>query len=553
MHDKYSKVNEERTKHINSLVESPSPKKVVVAGPGTGKTYLFSKVLNRKQKTLTLTFINSLVEDLSLELCGLSDVKTLHSYARSILSKASGKNLKIFSKLSSTIRTDARIILDKDINFDWIFNQRDESKSDLLEFYKQRRKYYDYYGFSDIIYTAVLYFEKGDDKIPEYDQIVVDEFQDFNKLEVDFINLLSLKSPILLAGDDDQALYQFKGSSNQFIRDRFFNTYKGYDSFNLPFCARCPKVIVEATNDFIDSAISKGHLQGRIDKPFIYFDCPEKDKISANYPLINHAHVYEKQIPWFIETKIAEIANDIKGNFSVLIISPYKKKTIPICNSLKQKGLQNIDFEIREDERLSIIDGLKILLDDKHDNLGWRIVAEFMMHPIKFQEIITKSYANPEVKFEDILPIDLKKNIKQLLIVTNYINKKKPVNEESLNELCKTIGINKQEVIFNHLHNLLKSNKTPLGKPEIRKIPIKGTTIQSAKGLAADIVFITHFDDQYFIQHKDKKTISDQDICNFLVSITRAKQCLFLISTNGTNPIFLAWISKKRINFTKTK
>jgi len=551
MPDKYSKINEERTKHVDTLLASPSRKKVVVAGPGTGKTYLFSEVLKRKKKTLTLTFVNSLVEDLSLELCGLSDVKTLHSFARSILSKASCKNLKIFSKLSSIIRNDAQIILDQDVNFDWIFSQRDESKKDLLEFYKQRRKYYNYYGFSDIIYTAVLYYEMGDERIPEYDQIVVDEFQDFNKLEVDFINLLAKKSPILLAGDDDQALYQFKGSSNQFIRDRFNNTYKGYDPFNLPFCARCPRVIVEATNDFINSAKSNGHLKGRIDKPLIYFDCPDKDKISAKYSLINHAHVFEKQIPWFIETKIAEMANELKRKFSVLIISPYKKKTIQICNSLKQKGLQNIDFEIREDDRISIIEGFKLLLNDKHDNLGWRVIAEFMMHPITFQEVITKSYTNPEATFEDILPFDLKKNIKHLLSIVNYINKGKSVNEVSLNELCEAITINRPELIVNHIHNLLDSNKLTSGIPEIRKIPIKATTIQSAKGLAADLVFITHFDDQYFIQNTDKKTLSNQDICNFLVSITRAKKSLFLLSTNETNPVFLDWISKKKINFIK--
>jgi superfamily I DNA/RNA helicase len=547
MTDHYSKIKEERTKHVNNLVDSPSTKKVVVAGPGTGKTYLFSKVLNEKQSTLTLTFVNSLVEDLSLELCGMSNVKTLHSYARSVLSHASGKKLKIFSKLSTIIRSDANILLEQDINFDWIFNQREETKKDLIEFYKQRRKSYDYYGFSDIIYTAVLYFEKREDKIPKYDQIVVDEFQDFNKLEVDFINLLSAKSPILLAGDDDQALYQFKGSSNQYIRDRFTNKSEGYDPYNLPFCARCPKVVVDATNDFIEAAKSNGYLKGRIDKPFIYFDCPEKDKISTKYSLINYAHVFEKQIAWFIESKIAEIANDIKGKFTVLIISPYKKKTITICNALRQKGLQNVDFEIRENEKVSLLDGFKILLENKHDNLGWRIVAELMMHPIKFQEIIKQSYVKPDEKFEDHLPEDLKKTVKKLLTVVSYITNKRSVSEESLNDLCNTIGISQQEIVVNHIFNLLDNEKTPLGKPEIRKIPVKGTTIQSSKGLAADIVFITHFDDQYFIQHKDKKTITDQDICNFLVSMTRAKQSLYLISTNNTNPIFFNWISRDKI------
>jgi superfamily I DNA/RNA helicase len=549
MPDKYSKAIDERHDLVEKLVANPSKKKVVVAGPGTGKTYLFRDILSKRKKTLTLTFVNSLVEDLSLELCGLSEVRTLHSYARSILTRSTGKNIKIHSKLSSIIRDDAKAILDQDINFDWIFNQRDESNKDLLEFYKQRRKYYNYYGFSDIIYTAVLYFEMDEKRIPQYDQVVVDEFQDFNKLEVDLINLLARKSPILLAGDDDQALYQFKGSSNQFIRDRYLDTNNdGYDPFNLPFCARCPKVIVEATNDFIESAKSNGHLKNRIDKPFKYFDCPNKDKISQHFPLINYKHVFDRQIPWFIETMIADLAKDIKGKFSVLIISPYGKKVIPICNSLKDKGLQNIDYESKENIKIGIIEGFKILLADKHDNLGWRIVSESMMHPMEFQELLRKNYKEPDNRFEDILPTVLTKNIKQLLSIINYINKKKPVSEESLSILCKALGLNQQELISNHLRSLLDDSKIPTCTPEIRKIPIKGTTIQSAKGLSADIVFITHFDDQYFIQNRDNRTICDQDICNFLVSITRAKQSLFLISTVETRPIFLDWISKDRIN-----
>jgi hypothetical protein len=42
-------------------------------------------------------------------------------------------------------------------------------------------------------------------KVPSYNQVLVDEFQDFNQLEVSLIDLLAGKSPILLAGDDDQA------------------------------------------------------------------------------------------------------------------------------------------------------------------------------------------------------------------------------------------------------------------------------------------------------------------------------------------------------------
>jgi superfamily II DNA or RNA helicase len=68
----------ERQRHVEAVLRSTSARKVVVAGPGTGKTYLFKRLLAGKAKTLTLTFVNALVEDLSLELCGISDVRTLH-------------------------------------------------------------------------------------------------------------------------------------------------------------------------------------------------------------------------------------------------------------------------------------------------------------------------------------------------------------------------------------------------------------------------------------------------------------------------------------------
>ena len=97
----YEKAKSDRQRYVDEILKSRAAKKIVVAGPGTGKTYLFKRVLEGKSKNLTLTFINSLVEDLSLELCGLSEVRTLHSFARGLI-----KNAVIFPKLSSVIRRD---------------------------------------------------------------------------------------------------------------------------------------------------------------------------------------------------------------------------------------------------------------------------------------------------------------------------------------------------------------------------------------------------------------------------------------------------------------
>ena len=81
----YNAFEEDAKKYTDRIKDSKSLKKVVAAGPGTGKTNLFKEVLEDKDKALVLTFINALVEELHVQLPGFVTVKTLHGYARSIL------------------------------------------------------------------------------------------------------------------------------------------------------------------------------------------------------------------------------------------------------------------------------------------------------------------------------------------------------------------------------------------------------------------------------------------------------------------------------------
>lgn len=272
--EEYEKLNIERQKCVDAILSSNSKKKIVLGGPGTGKTYLFKNILVGKDKTLTLTFVNALVDELSLELYGYSEVKTLHGFALGQLKALSRKKVRIFPKLSIVIKEDAQILLKQEIEFDNIFYNMEEKK-EYIEFYRKRKDYYDYYGFSDIIYAIVKYYDKNKDTIPSFQQVIVDEFQDFNKLEVSLIELLSEKSPILLTGDDDQALYDFKSASKEHIRNKHTDRKQGFEPFILPFCSRCTKVIIDATNDIIVSAKMKGYLSNRINKPYKYFAAKE--------------------------------------------------------------------------------------------------------------------------------------------------------------------------------------------------------------------------------------------------------------------------------------
>ena len=135
-----------------------------------------------------------------------------------------------------------------------------------------------------------------------------------------------------------------------------------------------------------------------------------------------------------------------------------------------------------------------------------------------------------------------------MLATIRAIKNDKAVNEIKLHELLKAIGYDPLEMAKEQIREQIISGSQKNVNPGIRRIPIKATTIQSSKGLAAEYVFITHFDDQYFIRHKDKTKISDQDICNFLVALTRTKKKVLLISSNNkTKPTFFKWIDKSRI------
>ncbi|NQT92238.1 MAG: UvrD-helicase domain-containing protein [Lentisphaerae bacterium] len=553
--DKYGAARRQRQKYVDAVVATTTRNKIVVAGPGTGKTYLFRQVLAGKKNTLTLTFVNALVEDLALELFGLSDVRTLHGFARQQLKKVTQNAVKVFPKLSAVIRQDHEVLRGGDVDFNALFHNKPDA-DEHIEFYRKRRMYYGHYGFSDMVYAAVRLFEERPDTIPAYSQVVVDEFQDFNALEVSLIELLSSKSPVLLAGDDDQALYEnLKSASTEHIRQRHGEATSEYQSFTLPYCSRSTRVIVDATNDVISGAIKSGCLRGRIEKPFRYFDDPQKDKESERNPQLVYSQVYAKQIPWFIQERVKEIAKEVKGKFTVLLISPTRTQMRQVVSALREKGFENVPpVKKQENDEPTLLEGLNLLLEDDASNLGWRVVARAILPDAKFRSLLLETAdTDSSRRLLDILAPESKKEVRALLKTLRAVRDGKcPGNEKQVADFLKLLGVDALGMATECLRDHVKSSTQRLVDHGIRKVFMKATTIPSAKGLAADHVFITHFDDRYFIKDRDKSRVTDQDICSFLVALTRARRKVFLISSDTNRmPTFLKWIDQARIHIVK--
>jgi len=102
-------------------------------------------------------------------------------------------------------------------------DQREEAEK-ALEAAKAYKKYQElllkhgYFDFGDLIIRALELFQKRKTVLEKFRKqfkyILVDEFQDTNHAQYELIKLLaSPKNNITVVGDDDQAIYRFRGAS----------------------------------------------------------------------------------------------------------------------------------------------------------------------------------------------------------------------------------------------------------------------------------------------------------------------------------------------------
>jgi superfamily I DNA/RNA helicase len=261
------------------IIESKSRRKLVVAGPGTGKTTLSKTLLQEspgnEESRLVLTFITNLRDDLEKALSGLCKASTLHGYCQSLL-RGSAKLRSGLTKEFVCQPEMASLIKD-----DWTYSGRGDSPPFVrlmrefapdakVQFYFERANYYDAVDFDDSVYRTAVALKSNPASIPKFDLVLIDEYQDFNSMEAELIEALATQSPIVVAGDDDQALYsQLRGASWEHIRA--LHNAREYEVFELPFCMRCPEVIVSAVNDILLQARKLDKLAGRIEKPYRHF------------------------------------------------------------------------------------------------------------------------------------------------------------------------------------------------------------------------------------------------------------------------------------------
>ncbi len=84
-----------------------------------------------------------------------------------------------------------------------------------------------------------------------YDEIIVDEFQDINLLDFELIKTISTRARLIVTGDDDQAIYGFRGCSPEYIIALADHLDRPVETVELRRNYRCPRNIVEHASRLI--------------------------------------------------------------------------------------------------------------------------------------------------------------------------------------------------------------------------------------------------------------------------------------------------------------
>ena len=119
------------------------------------------------------------------------------------------------------------------------------------ENYKKRENLWD---FDDLSLNAIQLLKINKQILMKYKNIfkyvLVDEFQDCDELQIEFLRLLNGENELFAVGDEDQCIYSFRGSKPQYMVN-FCETFKDSKKLYLSINYRSSKNIVSSSKKII--------------------------------------------------------------------------------------------------------------------------------------------------------------------------------------------------------------------------------------------------------------------------------------------------------------
>jgi superfamily I DNA/RNA helicase len=258
---------------------------LVLAGPGTGKTYQLAKRIHflvdvhsvSPDEITVITFTRAAAKSMRNKLSEKDKpeylepakqpkrIVTMHSLGLTIINEYASRiglepDVAVVSDsdLRGALIRDAALLVglgEKDAKLakrdkETANPKRSANSKATLAKYDELLRACNAVDFDDQIAIACKILESFADALQEYQalakHLLVDEYQDINEDQYRLIKLLSAANPsgLFAVGDDDQSIYSFRGGDPSFIRN-FSSSFAGAKVFQLQLSRRCLKNILD--------------------------------------------------------------------------------------------------------------------------------------------------------------------------------------------------------------------------------------------------------------------------------------------------------------------
>ena len=435
-------------------------------------------------------------------------------------------------------------------------NCSDELFAQIYEGYEKRLREENLIDFDDmLVFCYELLKEREDIRTlwqNKFQHILIDEFQDINKVQYEIIRMLAGKGDhLFIVGDDDQSIYRFRGARPEIMLG-FEKDYPEAKKVILNTNYRCSEEIVESAEHLIShntKRFPKNMQAARGSKVPITFrnlkdageECTDilkgirfyyKKGISLEdmavifrtntQPRLLVGRLMEYNIPFQMRDVIPNIfdhwiARNILTYIKLAMGNRDRKLFLQVMNRPKRYISRSMITEPQVDlKKLKQQTFGKKWLYEKIDKLEMDLYLLRKMEPYAAIQYIRngigyEDYMNEYAQFRRMNPDDLEEVLNQI--------------QESAKEYHSF------EEWFAYIESYGEELRKQMEAGRQQKSGVTLTTMHSSKGLEYEVVFVMDINEGVT---PHKKAVKEADLEEerrlFYVAVTRAKTYLFLYS-----------------------
>lgn len=440
---------------------------------------------------------------------------------------------------------------------------------DVIEEYQATLQDNNAIDFDDILCLVVKLFKTHPDILEQYQErfqyIMVDEYQDTNKIQYELIHLLAAKyENICVVGDDDQSIYEWRGADVQNILS-FEKDHENAKIIKLEENYRSTKKILHLANAVIANNETRKEkalwTQNEEGEPIVYYEADD-DR--------DEGHFIVRQIK-----DIMNKSNYSYGDFAVLIRTSSQFRSLEevfLKNGVPYRIYGGIKFFQRKEIKdilayLSVLANpndsvnMKRIINIPKRGIGeqtWNKILDFKMEhqPLSLVDVLTAPELKTSAKVKNALKsfsefiengrvVASEQEMEPLLNYVikesgyvNYLYDSDPVaadltmdNIEEFLSIAKEFDLREMDYEDRNLSGFLEEIAlyTDLDQSAEGLDSVSLMTMHSSKGLEFPVVFVAGFEENLFphIRAKEEKGLEEERrLC--YVAFTRAEDMLFI-------------------------